>query len=198
MGRETHCEAQLGEQRGKVHALLEANEIILRGAIRARLPLATLRELVADADALTAQAPQGPLVLALGAREADTWLQRIRNPPSLASKLGVVAGTAVHVIDDHPEPRAVLQAARAEFVALDEAALVFVVIENEAQLQALRERLAQRAPGAAVWVLRLKGAQAAIKEAAIMAAMKALGMGPSKTAAWSEHYTSDRYGQARR
>ncbi len=42
MGREKLCDASLGNEHGEVRAMLETNEIVLRGRIAAKLPFSTL------------------------------------------------------------------------------------------------------------------------------------------------------------
>lgn len=198
MGREKLCNASLGDEHGEVRAMLETNEIVLRDGIAAKLPLSTLRSMRVREDRFEAHTNRGLLSLALGATEAAAWLARINDPPSLPRKLGVERGTPVHVVDDHPEPRGVLSAAGASFVALEQATLVFVVVESETQLAALARLAAMRPASAHLWVLRPKGKHAAIKESVIIASLKAQGLAPSKTAAWSDAYAADRYGVARR
>lgn len=198
MGREKICDGSLGNDRGEVRAMLESNEIILRGDITAKLPLQTLRSMRAHVDKFEALTDRGKLSLALGATEAAAWLTRIHNPRSLIQKLGIKQHTPVHVIDEHPEFRGVISDSGAKLVALQWATIVFVVIETEAQLSALC-RLVHTLPGASqLWVLRRKGKQVTVKESVIMAALKEQGLAPSKTTAWSSDYAADRYGRSRR
>ena len=139
----------------------------------------------------------GPLSLTLGATESAGWLQRIQNPRSLPQKLGLEEGITVHVIDNHPEPQRVVTESGATLGPLKHAALVFAVIDGEANLQSL-ERIAVTLPADShLWVLRRKGKLAQVKESTVMARLAALGLRPSKTTAWSDEYTADRYARAR-
>ena len=50
--------------------------------------------------------------------------------------------------------------------------------------------------GAQIWVLRTKGSRAMVKESEIMALLRSRRFAPSKTAAWSELYSADRYSRS--
>ena len=104
MGREASCRARLaggpGERWGpsaEGKALLETNEVIFRGAFRARVPLDQIRAVVARAGALTLTWPEGKLELELGAA-AEKWADAIRHPRSVLDKLGIAPGLRVALL----------------------------------------------------------------------------------------------------
>lgn len=197
MGRECVCTVQLGTHRGEGRALLESSEIELRGVMRTKLPFTTLVSPRIDGTWFEAQTAQGMLRLDLGAGEAAIWLDRVLHPPSLASKLGVAAGTPVYVVDGHTEIRECIEAAGAALVALPDAKLVFVAVETEEQLRGLAALVPNLPPRAPLWVVRCKGRGAKVTESAILSALRELGPAPSKCATWSDHLTADRFGRAR-
>ena len=197
MGREALCHGELGRDAGEVRAHLESHELRLRGDIKATLGIAELSAIRVQGDALQAQTPRGPLRLQLGAIEARKWLDRMTHPPTLAQKLGITPGTAVHVVGSPPEVSEVLTQAGARIGSLADATLVFVLIASDHDLQTLLRLVPTLPPGAQLWMLRPKGKAAAVKEAAIMGALRAQGLAPSKTSAWSQEYAADRYGRAR-
>ena len=177
--------------------MLESQELRLRGSLKATLRLVELRGVSVRDEWFEAQTPLGQLRLHLGEAEARKWLDRIEHPPTLAQKLGIVPGTAVHLVGSHPVVEEALRQTGAGIAALAEAQLVFTVIASPEDLRAL-DRLVPALPTAAqLWVLRQKGKAAAVREGDIMAALRVLGLAPSKTAAWSDDYTADRYGRAR-
>jgi len=198
MGRERECEASFGDESGRVVAHIDADNIVLRGDFSAKVPLASLKSLSVNGEQLLGSTERGALTLLLGEKEARAWLLRIKDPPSLSSKLGIEAGSPVHVAEDHPVPIAVLKEAGARLVSPEDAKLIFLVVESQAHLEALGRLAAARPPSAQIWVLRLRGKHASIKEAPIMECMRRHGMAPSKTAAWSDRYAADRYGTARK
>ena len=100
MGREARCAATWGAHRGNVTALLESTELIVRGAFRARAPIASLRGVRAEGGTLYFRAGDDDVALAMGAA-APRWAAAIATPPpSLAAKLGI-AGKRV-LVDGSP------------------------------------------------------------------------------------------------
>ncbi len=197
MGREASCHAELGDLAGQVHAWLESDAVILRGGIVGRFRLDGLKDMRVDGDVFKATTERGPMCLHLGAAEAAKWLDRIRHPRSLGQKLGLEPGVPVHLAGTHPEVLAMLHALGADMAPLDRARLIFVAVEAQDDLQAL-DALASSLPDSVhLWVLRLKGKAATVKESEIMARLRTHGLAPSKTAAWSDRFAADRYGWAR-
>lgn len=197
MGREALCYGELGEEAGEVRALLESHELKLRGDIKATLAFTELQGAKVRGDALEAQTPRGLLRLHLGKIEARKWLDRIEHPPTLAQKLGIGPGTPVHVVSMPPEGAEVLAQAGAVIGDFAGAKLVFVAIASQDDLRALDHLARKLLSDAQLWVLRQKGKGAVVKEVEIMGVLRAQGLAPSKTAAWSEEYAADRYGRAR-
>lgn len=194
MGRVVVCQGSLGAARGEVRAMLESEVIQLRGDVHANVGVAGLRNLRAEGGLLLAVADGEPLALELGEKEAALWVRKISHPPSLADKLGVAEGLAVHVHGQHAEILRVLKPAGVQLVPLAEAGLVFLMIDTPARLQTLQALAQTRPAGAQIWVLRPKGKDAAVRETDIMATARAAGLSPNKTAAWSDAYAADRYG----
>jgi|APEBP8051073058_1049385.scaffolds.fasta_scaffold00015_230 hypothetical protein len=197
MGREAECYGELGQEAGEVSAMLESREIRLRGAFKAILHYDDLRKLTVRDNALQALTPRGQLRLHLGEVEAGKWLDRIESPPSLAKKLGINPGTRVHLVSSPLEVRDVLSDAGAEMVSLSDAELAFIVVVSLEDLRAMKELASTLPQGIYLWVLRQKGKKVEVKESEIMATLRTQGFAPSKTAAWSDVYSADRYGQAR-
>lgn len=193
MGRTALCHATLGTDAGETTAMLESDHILLRGDLRATLPLAALRDIRADGDALHAFTDLGVLSLILGEREAALWHRKILSPPSLAQKLGVAGHSRVHIVDAHPVLTATLTAMAAPIDDIDSAEIVFVLIDTPEALQRLPALIARIPREAQLWAIRPKGKAAAIKESELMAALREHGFRPNKTAAWSAEYAADRY-----
>jgi hypothetical protein len=201
MGRTAICHTIMGKDSGETEAMLEADHILLRGDVRAKLPLPTLRAVRAEGDGLHAKTELGALTLMLGEREAALWQKKILPPPSLAKKLGVVEQFRIHVIDAHPQLMATLaditsNVGGIENTDIKNADIVFALIDAPETLQRLPALAARIPQDAQLWVLRPKGKAAAIKESALMEALRAMGFRPNKTAAWSAEYAADRYRRA--
>lgn len=198
MGREVECLVEYGTERDETRVLLETDSIILRGALKGTIRWADLAGLAVREEVLEARTSQGVLRLHLGAGEAKRWLERIRNPPTLATKLGLKAGLKVAQAGKaDAEVSAVLAQAGAVEGPVSEAALAFYVVDSKTALAALEKSLRPLAPDTPVWILRLKGKDAPVAESAIMTELKRLGYGPAKTARWSDERGADRFHRRR-
>jgi len=97
MGREARCTCRWGDREGPVTALLEPTELIIRGAIRARVSLGALERVRANGDTLECVTEGVPIALKLGALQARRWADAIAAPPpTLARKLAISQTTRVH------------------------------------------------------------------------------------------------------
>ena len=103
MGREARCAASWGTRSGEVTALLESTELIVRGAFRARAPLASLTSVQVTGDTLRFRAGDEDVALVLGAA-AQRWAAALTKPrPTLAARLGITAPSRLIVegrVDD--------------------------------------------------------------------------------------------------
>jgi hypothetical protein len=193
MGRTALCYATLGADAGETKAMLESDHILLRGDLRATLPLAALRSVRADGDALHAVTDLGMLTLLLGEREAALWQKKILSPPSLAQKLGITGHRRIHIVDAHPVLTTTLATMAARIDEIDSAEIVFLLIDTQETLQTLPALVARIPHEAQLWAIRPKGKSASIKESELMTALREHGFRPNKTASWSAEYAADRY-----
>jgi len=114
MGREATCRCRWGSEEAEVRALLETQELILRGGMRRSVPLASIRNVSAEADSLRFQVGADRVALKLGAPLAVRWAKAITDPPTLAKKLGISNGKQIRIlgsIKDEALQRAFEQAA---------------------------------------------------------------------------------------
>ena len=94
MGREAICDCTFNGTTTKVKALLESEELILRGDIHLRAPLHALHHVRVESQSLCFNLDEGPIRLDLGAAVAKSWAKKIKTPPpSLADKLGITGKT---------------------------------------------------------------------------------------------------------
>ena len=194
MGQEARCLAQIGERVVEVKALLESEELILRGEHRARLPFSGLDGVEAADGRLTLHQNGEPIVLELGPA-AERWAAKIRNPPTLLSKLGVKAGQRIVTIglsdlDLLEKLRATTTVTEYPPVTVgrplselsgSELDLVFVQVGSTADLNVLAALYESIAQNGAVWVLHPKG-RADLKDVDVMAAGKVAGLVDNKVA----------------
>jgi hypothetical protein len=188
MGREAVTRAEWRGEVAEVKALLEGREIILRGDIKAHLPLADTCVPRVDGDDLVLWHGGDKLVLSLGAVEAAKWLKALTTPPkSLAEKLGV-KDALVRVSgpwDSDPELANALTGRIGEPARVAVAVVLTLDAFDHAVAVALRDRLP-------TWFVHAKG-KALVTDALIRTRLRDEGWIDTKTAAVSDRLTTTRY-----
>ena len=191
MGREAAAEVRFGDQSGPAKLLLEADALILRGAVRARIPRDAIRSYAVNGDDLTIATDLGTLRATLGAPEAAAWLRALAKPrPTLAQKLGVSPTHPARVLGQITDATlaAALLGATTE---ADAAILIAELTSPDAMDRALTE--AQLHPGAALWGVTEKGKAAGLSDADLRRHMRAAGYIDTKSCAVSDRFTATRY-----
>ena len=89
MGREATCTCVWNGKKSIVKALIEPPELILRGELKRRVPIATMKSVKAERDQLCFTVEGDPVALSLGSDIAVKWADALlKPPPTLARKLG--------------------------------------------------------------------------------------------------------------
>jgi hypothetical protein len=193
MGREALCTCHWQGYVAEAKALLESNEIILRGAIRARIPRAMITAVHVDSGELVVSVEPDRLILELGAVEAGRWAKALLTPlPTLAEKLGIninVKAFVCGVTDDQ-----VLRDALREAETDDpkEAAVIVSVLQTPADLPLMLD-VAKLSPHAAIWCVYAKGTAALVGDSIVRTFMRSHGYLDNKTSAVSDRLTATRY-----
>jgi hypothetical protein len=198
MGREAICVCNWAGDTVEVKALLESNEVILRGAIRKRLPFRELQEVKAQSDRLCFTVGREPVQLFLGLSAAGKWAAAITSPPqSLAKKLGVTNKTVVRIIGtvrDRALNSALEEAARNSAGDADLPDLMVACVDTPESLhEALLQAKAQLAKSVPIWVVYPKGPGHPLNESMIRSLLRASGMMDTKVASVSTKLTALRF-----
>lgn len=197
MGRETVAVAHWRGEVAEVKALLESQEIILRGTIRARMARSGIANVAVEGEDLTLLSDGERLVLELGAQEAVKWRDTLaKPPPSLASKLGIGKDRPAFVMgnsDDRALTAALLEG-RCGTTA--EATVLLAILASEADLISAYA-VAEQNPQLMLWCVYKKGQGAAYGDTAIRSFMRQRGYVDSKSCAVSLQLTATRYGRKR-
>jgi hypothetical protein len=99
MGREATCTCEWNGKKCTVKALVEPPELILRGELRQRVPIAKMQSIKAECDQLRFTVDGDSVALSLGVDLAAKWADALlKPPPTLAKKLGITAETTVWMI----------------------------------------------------------------------------------------------------
>jgi hypothetical protein len=194
MGLEAKCHCRGSSGSGEVHALLEAHELILRGTVKRRIPIAEIRDLRVVDQALCFRSTGDEFVLTLGATMAQRWVKKITTPPpSLAKKLGIAPSSKVMVIG--PLEDDTLRQALAGSIAseIEEARVALAVVRDTTALQHAMHIHATLPHGTPIWIVHGKGPQATFGEGSVRRLMRDAGYRDNKVSGVSDTTTATRY-----
>jgi hypothetical protein len=193
MGNEVLTRIEIGDQCAEAKALLETDEIIVRGALKARIPFAQARDVAAKGDVVTLQWNATPVRIHVG-RDAAKWAEKIRNPKSVLDKLGIRPGQKISVLGRVGEDFLADLASRGADVSQRPrkgSDVIFLAADSRTELEKLEVLRAALAPAGAVWVLRPKGRRE-ITENDVMAYAKNAGLVDVKVVRFSETHTAEK------
>jgi hypothetical protein len=192
MGREAECKCDWKGTAERVKALLEPPELILRGAIRRRIPFSAMRNLHADDGNLSFNLGEEKVCLALGGRMAEKWAQAMQAPPpTLAKKLGIAPGSTVRIIGtiDDDALRSALR--EAQTIARGRSDVIVARVNTRAELEGAFEKAVDLVKdGAPIWIVYRKGPGHPIGEADVRATGLAAGVVDVKVASVSPQLTA--------
>jgi len=194
MGREAICDCTFDGATTKVKALLESEELILRGDIRLRAPLHALHHVRVESESLCFNLDKGPVRLDLGAATAKSWAKKIKSPPpSLADKLGITGKTVrtIGPVADRALDSPLSSAARIS--ARNPDLILSYVDTPESLATTLREAKSQLARSIPIWLIYRKGPGYPLNESAIRTTLRAHGLMDTKVASVSADLTALRF-----
>ncbi|MCY1125731.1 hypothetical protein OU426_02590 [Frigidibacter sp. RF13] len=197
MGREAICSIRWQGEAAEGKALLESEEVILRGDIRARIPRAEITRAEVEGEVLRLLAAGGWLELDLGAKAAESWRKAIlKGPPSLAEKLGVGPGARAFALAPLTDEAVIAALSGAEAAQAADAAFLIAELLSDAGLAAaLAAAEASGAPP--IWCLYPKGKTAEPSDARVREVFRAAGFVDVKSCAVSDRLTATRYQRRR-
>jgi len=191
MGKEANCICELNGQAAEVKALIEPPELIIRGEIKRRIPLAKLSNLAADGTRLRFQFGKEDFALTLGREIAAKWVKTLQKPaPTLAAKLGITHVTRIKMIgaiDDEQLRRAI---AAGQTVARGGSDVIIARVNTCGELEsAFRRALKPVLDGAQLWIVYRKGKGHPISENDVRETGLAAGIVDVKVVAVSDQLT---------
>lgn len=193
MGNEVLTRVEIGAETGEAKALLETDELIVRGAVKAKIPFKEMKDVRGEEGVLSLRWNDRDVRIHVG-RDAEKWAEKIRNPKSVLDKLGVKSGQKIAVIGDVDGAfTELLEARGAEVVRKlrPERDLIFFAVTRREELTRLEEVRRALQPAGAIWVLRPKGSDT-ISERDVMASGKAAGLVDVKVVRFSETHTAEK------
>jgi hypothetical protein len=181
-------------QSGDAKILLESDELILRGAVRAKIHRRDIVEAKGKSGVVTVRYTGGKLTLTLG-DDAARFLKKLIEPPkSRLAKMGIVADSRVVVIAVKDTEIAAELAAHGVTVSAragKQETMILYGVDSAADLAKLTALAASLAPAGAIWVVHPKGS-AGVKDTHIFAAAKSVGLTYTKVVKFSETHSAER------
>jgi len=195
MGREAECACEWNGSLHNVKALLEPPDLILRGALRRRLPFSRLKQVRIDGDRLCFVFEGENFALVLGKPLASKWVATLTTPPpSVAKKLGISPDVVVRTIgpmDDDALREAVSAAKGKDDKNPD---LILARVNTPAELEdVLRQTAKQLAGRVPIWLIYPKGRGHALSENHVRSTALGAGIVDTKVAAVSDVLTALRF-----
>jgi len=186
MGQELECKMRYQRRSLSGKAYLEGDHILFRGEERLKIWTRDLQSVHAEDGVLTLEFPGGPASFEMGAAAAK-WADKILNPPTRASKLGLKPGLTVRLSGEFPE----------DFVGelhdlktvRGKAALVFLAVKGREELAQVASCAGWLEPAGALWVVYPKGLPT-IREIEVIAAGREAGLKDVKVASFSATHTA--------
>jgi len=191
MGKELQCRAKSGGKWYEGKALFETTEIIFRGDIRLKIPLASLTSVVARDGQLRLKWPDNTAIFELG-DQAEEWADQILHPRSTVEKLGIKPGLMISFIqmplDQTMQDARAIAAAFAERVPLKNSDVLFFGASQQADLKTVNKLLPSLASNGALWVVYPKGRKE-ITERQVLQAGRDAGLFDVKVVSYSPTHT---------
>jgi hypothetical protein len=182
-------------EKAEVKALIEPPELILRGGIRRRIPIAAMKQIRAEGEGLLFSFNGEAVALALGNEAATKFAKALTTPPpSLAKKLGITAESVVRTIgeiDDRALEKAISEAKEVTNRSGD---LILARVDTPVELTAAIKKAADDlSRGVPIWFIYPKGPGHALNEHIVRATALATGIVDTKVAAVSAALTALRF-----
>jgi hypothetical protein len=187
MGREATCTCVWDGKKSNVKALIEPPELILRGELRRRVPIAQMRAVKAERDQLHFTVEGEAVSLSLGAAMAAKWAEALLKPaPSLAKKLGITPETIVWMIGPVDDDALKSALAEPKSVSHRQGDLILARVETPAELHsALLQAADQLKAGKAIWFIYRKGPGHPLNENVVRSTALGTGIVDTKVASVS-------------
>ena len=197
MGAERLCKCTSGKMSSEGRALFETDEILFRGDFRLCIPLREIDDVKVVDDKLCLRWKAGAASLALGAKHAARWAEKIRAPKGRLDKLGVKSGQRVSLVGESDPDFLAELAARDVAIASGRAPTqidhLFFFVATPRDLDRIPSLAKSLRPDGALWLVRPKGKDAPVGERESMAAGRAAGLVDVKVVAFSPTHSASKY-----
>jgi len=199
MGREATVQCRWGQEAGLCKVLLETHELIVRGELRRRVPIASLRDVSVAKEELRFKVDGDAVSLSLGPALSQRWAKAIATPPpTLANKLGISSTSRLKLLGEIDSEE--LQAAIAEAAPPNDktdgnaAHLILASVKTPLDLDLVLNRLPKRPSDLVpLWIVYPKGGIDGFGETSVRETLRRRGFIDTKIASVSSKLTALRF-----
>jgi len=195
VGAEAKCSVTVGQKKVEGKALLETDELIFRGGdLRLAIPYKNILRIDAKDGILRVTSTAGLAEFHLG-DAAETWAEKIRNPPTRIAKLGIKTGHRVLLVGLRDASlREEIETCGAIVLVrgTEKADAIFLAVNDRGDLERLATLQQFLKSDGAIWVVRPKGSPD-VSEGDVMKAGKAAGLVDVKVVRFSETHTAEKF-----
>jgi hypothetical protein len=179
MAMEAACKLQVGRDHYDGKVRLTADHIDFTGTTKFRFRLAEIAHPSRDSDALRFSFHGNPVRITLDSvRTAESWIEDVLHPLTLADKLGAKEGQTVRVLNlDDSELLSSLANKNTKLVSNSTARcdMVMIGVERASELRQIESLTQRLRPDGAIWVILPKSVRTVTK-ANVFAAAKEAGL----------------------
>lgn len=194
MGREATCQCQWGAESGQCKVALETSELIVRGSIRRRTPIASLTRVSAEGDSLRFHVGPDTVTLTLGSALAQNWARKIAAPPpTLAAKLGISSPSKLLIIGECADEEVNAAAAIAVTTESKNPDLILAHVRTVTDLNYALDLYSKIPNDAPIWIVYPKGPNKPIGETEIRDTLRRENFIDTKVASVSATLTALRF-----
>ncbi len=183
------CKLQVGRDEYDGQVRMEADHIDFAGSTKYRFRLAEIRSPRRDGEVIIFDFHGNLVSITLpGVRAAESWIDYIEHPQTLADKLGVQEGHTIRVINIEDTELLDLLESRNTKVVFDPASrcdMIMMGVERPAELRQIEDLSETLRPGGAIWVVLPKSVRT-ITKANVCAAAREAGLNHSEAVDYSE------------
>jgi hypothetical protein len=194
MGREATCECRWANHAGQCKVLLETHELILRGSISRRVPVATLTHVAVQGEQLLFHSGEDAVALTLGADQAKSWARKIATPPpTLAAKLGISSATHLLLIGELESQELEIAIAEAAKADSKKPNLILAGVRTVTDLNYILDIYRSHPSNPPIWIVYPKGRDKLLGETEIRNTLRHEGFIDTKVASVSTALTGLRF-----
>jgi hypothetical protein len=195
MAMESACKLQVGKDRYDGKVRMEADHIDFAGQTKFRFRLTEIRNPQQDSEAISFGFHGHAVQIGLGnLRTAESWINYILHPQTLADKLGLRDGQSIRVqnIDD-PELMSSLEGKKVKIVTngVSRCDMVVLGVERASELRQVEDLMENLKLDGVIWVVLQKTLRTVTK-ANVVATVREAGLAHEGVIDYSESHAAHR------